>query len=129
MSIESICLTGAEFLKEKTEGLYEPAAPKSLGATAERSSKHNRSITDAIPYFQDWREAARQIKAHTIANLDKLLVEFERNIAARGATVLWAKDAAEANQYVLQIARGHSVRSVVKSKSMLSEELELNHVL
>ena len=129
MSTEEVHLTGAEFLADKTEGLYEPAAPKALGETTQRSSKHNRSITDAIAQFQDWREAARQIKAYAVANLDKLLVEFERNIAARGATVLWAKDATEANRHVLAIAREHNVRSVVKSKSMLSEELELNHVL
>jgi L-lactate dehydrogenase complex protein LldF len=121
-------LTGAEFLTEQTKGLYEPMAPKSLGETAERSAKHNRSITDAVPYFQDWREAAHQVKSYAIANLDKLLVEFERNVTARGATVLWAKDAAEANQYILDIARQHNVRSVVKAKSMVSEELEINRV-
>ena len=125
MSTQPIHLSGAEFLAEKTMGLCEPAAPKSLGATAERSSKHNRSVTDAIPDFQDWREAAHQIKTYAIANLDKLLVEFERNMTARGATVLWAKDAAEANQHVLDIAREHNVKSVVKSKSMVSEEMEL----
>jgi L-lactate dehydrogenase complex protein LldF len=121
-------LTGAEFLTDETKGLYEPMAPKALGETAERSAKHNRSITDAVPYFQDWREAAHQVKSYAIANLDKLLVEFERNITARGATVLWAKDAAEANQYILDIARQHNVRSVVKAKSMVSEELEINRV-
>ncbi len=129
MSTKQIHMTGAEFLKRETKGLYEPAAPKSLGETAERSAKHNRSVTDAIPYFQDWREAGHQIKTHAIANLDKLLVEFERNITARGATVLWANDAAEANRHVLDIAREHNVKSVVKSKSMVSEELELNQVL
>ena len=126
---EHIHLTGAEFIKKQTKGLAEPACPKSLGETTERSAKHNRSVAEAIPYFQEWREAAHQIKTYAIANLDKLLVEFERNITARGATVLWAKDAAEANQHVLNIAREHNVKSVVKSKSMVSEELELNHVL
>ena len=91
-------LEGAEFWPEETKGLAEPSAPKSLGVSAEKSSKDNRAVTDAVPYFQDWREAAHRIKTYAIANLDKLLVEFERNITARGATVLWAKDAAEANQ-------------------------------
>ncbi len=129
MSTETIHLTGAEFLKNETKGLAEPSAPKSLGETAERSAKHNRSVTSAIPYFEDWREAAHEIKSYAISQLDKLLVEFEQKISARGATVLWAKDAAEANQHVLNIAREHNVKSVVKSKSMVSEELELNHVL
>lgn len=129
MPTQPINLTGAEFLTKLTKGLAEPSCPKSLGETTERSAKHNRSVAEAIPYFQEWREAAHQIKDYAIANLDKLLVEFERNITARGATVLWAKDAAEANQHVLNIAREHNVKSVVKSKSMVSEELELNHVL
>lgn len=128
MSTETIHLSGAEFLKKKTKGLAEPVAPVSLGLTAERSAKHNRSVTDAIPYFQEWREAAHQIKSYALANLDKLLVEFEQKVAAKGATVLWAKDASEANQHMINIARKHNVKSVVKSKSMVSEELELNHV-
>jgi L-lactate dehydrogenase complex protein LldF len=56
-------------------------------------------------------------------------VEFERNITARGATVLWAENAEEANRHVLQIAREHNVKTVVKGKSMVSEEMELNHKL
>lgn len=122
-------LNGAEFYTEKTGGLSEPSSGTMLGATAERSSKHNKSVTDATPHFQDWREAAHQIKTYAIANLDKLLVEFERNITARGAVVLYAKDAAEANRYVLDIAQKHNVINVVKAKSMVSEELDLNHVL
>ncbi len=129
MPTKDLHLEGAPFLKEQIAGLYEPDGSKSLAAAAERSTKHNREITDAIPQWQDWREAARQIKAYTVANLDKLLVEFERNISARGATVLFAKDAAEANQYVLDIAREHNVQRVVKGKSMVSEEMELNRTL
>ncbi len=129
MSTQHIHLSGAEFLKSETKGLAEPNCTKSLGEVAERSAKHNHSVTDAIPYFQDWRDAGQKIKNYALLNLDKLLVEFEQNVAARGATVLWAKDATEANQHILNIARQHNVKSVVKSKSMVSEELELNHVL
>jgi L-lactate dehydrogenase complex protein LldF len=122
-------LEGAEFWIRETKGLAEPHAPASLGISAEKSSKGNRAILDAIPQFQDWRTAAERIKTYALANLDKLLVEFEQNITARGATVLFAKDAAEANRYVLEIAKEHNVKSVVKSKSMVSEETELSHVL
>jgi len=122
-------LDGAEFLTPETKGLSEPGAPAALGVNAESSSKKNRAVTDAIPYFQDWREAASEIKSYALANLDKLLVEFERNISARGATVLYAQNAAEANRYILDIARENNVKSVVKSKSMVTEEMELNRVL
>ncbi|MGO8752128.1 MAG: lactate utilization protein B [Thermoguttaceae bacterium] len=122
-------LEGAEFLNRNTVGLYEPHGSKSLGESADRAAKHNRQIIASIPYFQEWREAANRIKAFAIANLDRLLVEFERNIAARGAEVLYAESAEEANRHVLRIAKENNVKSVVKAKSMVSEELELNHVL
>jgi L-lactate dehydrogenase complex protein LldF len=122
-------LDGAQFLKAETKGLYEPHGSKSLGESAERSSKHNRQVAAEIPQWQEWRTAANAIKNYAIANLDKLLVEFERNISAKGATVLYAQNAAEANQHVLDIVREHNVKTVVKAKTMVSEEMELNHVL
>ncbi|MGA2033758.1 MAG: lactate utilization protein B [Thermoguttaceae bacterium] len=120
---------GAPFLEHLNRGLCEPPPGfDSLGKATEWSSKHNTALTDAIPYFQQWREAAHQIKKYAVANLDKLLVEFESRAAARGTTVLYAVDAAEANRLVLEIARQHNVKSVVKSKSMVTEEMELNQV-
>ena len=130
MSTDPSHFEGAEFLTERTHGLYEPSPEfASLGRATEFSSKSNRQVADAIPQFQDWREAAHQIKKYAVANLDKLLVEFESRMSARGAEVLFAKDAEEANRHVLRIAREHGVRRVVKSKSMVTEEMELNHVL
>ncbi len=123
-------LDGAPFRTEDTKGLYEPGPGfEALGKTAQFSSKNNRAVTDAVPYFQQWREAAHEVKKYAVANLDKLLVQFEQRMTAKGATVLFAENAAEANRYVLDIARQHGVRSVVKSKSMVTEEMELNHVL
>jgi L-lactate dehydrogenase complex protein LldF len=129
MSKETSPLDGAQFLTSETKGLSEPHAPPALGVNTEKSAKGNREVTDSVPYFQDWRQTASQIKSYAIANLDKLLVEFEQNISARGATVLYAENAAEANKYILDIARQHNVKSVVKSKSMVTEEMELNNVL
>lgn len=122
-------IQGAQFLKAKTPGLAEPAGSKALGESAERSAKNNQAVVDKIRDWQLWRETARQVKSHSVANLDKLLVEFERNATARGVTVLWAKDAEEANRLVIGIAKEHNVKTVVKSKTMVSEEMELNHAL
>ncbi|MBN2581175.1 MAG: lactate utilization protein [Pirellulales bacterium] len=121
-------LDGAEFLTAETKGLGEPHGPAMLGQTAEKSYQGNTAVQRSIPYFQDWREAASLIKTYGLANLDQSLVEFERNLSAKGATVLWARDAAEANRHVLEIVREHNVRRVVKAKSMVSEEIELGHV-
>lgn len=128
-SPKALSLGNAEFRDELTRGLAEPAAAPMLTIAAERSYEQAQAMTAAVPQYQEWREAAHRVKAHAIANLDKLLVEFERKMTARGATVLYATDAAEANRLVLEIAREHDVKSVVKAKSMVSEELNLNHVL
>jgi len=127
MATHPFNLEGAHFLKDENKGLYEPRGSVALGEAAERSTKHNRAVAAEIPYFQEWREAAHRIKEYAIANLDRLLVEFEQKITARGATVLWARDAEEANRLVLDIAREHGVKRVVKGKSMVTEEMELAH--
>ena len=81
------------------------------------------------PRWETWREEARAVKEHTIAHLDYYLAMLERNIAAAGGQVHFAADAAQANAIVSAIAQRTGVRTVTKSKSMVSEELGLNHVL
>ena len=79
--------------------------------------------------WEEWRQQARRIKEHTIAHLDYYLAMLERNVAAAGGQVHFAQDAAQANAIVSEIARRNGVKTVTKSKSMVSEELGLNHVL
>ena len=75
------------------------------------------------------RQQAAQAKRRALRKLPDLLETAERNLIANGWQVEWAEDAAEANQLVLDIARRHQVQTVTKSKSMLTEELGLNHAL
>ena len=82
-----------------------------------------------LELWEEWREQARAIKEHTIAHLDYYLEMLERNVRAAGGQVHFAADANQANAIVSEIARSHDVKVVTKSKSMVSEELGLNHVL
>lgn len=75
------------------------------------------------------RDQARAVRRHTIANLDRYLAEFVRNCEQRGTVIHWAADAAEANRVVVGLAKGWGVDLVVKGKSMISEEVELNAAL
>ena len=84
-------------------------------------------VSEAV--WEDWREQARRVKEHTIAHLDYYLAMLERNVHAAGGHVHFAGDAAQANAIVSEIARRAGVKTVTKSKSMVSEELGLNHVL
>lgn len=122
-------LDGAAFLTKETKWLAEPRGAKALELATKRSAKTRDDIAASIPQWESWREQASHIKAYAITHLPELLTQFEANITARGATVLWAENARQANEHVLTIAKKHGVRLVVKSKSMVSEEMELNHAL
>jgi L-lactate dehydrogenase complex protein LldF len=69
------------------------------------------------------------IRGEVIARLPELLEEFEKNALARGAKVFWARDAKEANEYIVNLAKEKGIRYVTKGKSMVTEELGLNEVL
>jgi L-lactate dehydrogenase complex protein LldF len=75
------------------------------------------------------RERAKNIKWEAIENLDKYLLEFEQKITARGATVIWANDTAEAQEAIGKICRERNCKTLVKSKSMVTEEIHLNDFL
>ena len=72
------------------------------------------------------KERASFIKDKALQNLPAYLEEFEKNITARGAEVVWARNAAEALQQITNIVTESDARVIVKSKSMISEEIELN---
>ena len=82
-----------------------------------------------IPEWEQLRELGSQIKNYTLANLDDLLVQFEKNALANGVQVHWASNAEEHNQIVHQILERHQIQHLVKSKSMLTEECQLNDYL
>jgi L-lactate dehydrogenase complex protein LldF len=76
----------------------------------------------AIPEWEELRALASAIKEHTLAHLDEYLDQFETNARAHGVHVHWAKDGNEHNQIVEGILRDHGAKSLIKSKSMLTEE-------
>lgn len=82
-----------------------------------------------IDEWEDLRNAASAIKKHTVTHLDSYLEKFEEKARENGVIVHWAKDAEEFNATVLKILKDHGVRKLVKSKSMLTEECEMNPFL
>lgn len=87
------------------------------------------NATRPLPEWEELREIASQVKHNVLSNLDRYLEEFEASARKNGATVHWAKDAAEHNRIVHGILQQHGVQRMVKSKSMLTEECHLNEYL
>ncbi|MEY2477725.1 MAG: L-lactate dehydrogenase complex protein LldF [Actinomycetota bacterium] len=74
-------------------------------------------------------DEARGIRARILARLPELLEQLANNVMAAGGHVHWAGDAADANAYIVELAKARGVDAVVKSKSMVTEETALNDAL
>ncbi len=75
------------------------------------------------------RNRAGFFKYKVINELDRYLIEFEANFIANGGKIIWAEDSEEALAEILSITKSHDIKSVVKSKSMTTEEIEINGAL
>jgi L-lactate dehydrogenase complex protein LldF len=95
-------------------------------------SKYSQKVKEGQKQFSNMelaRTRAAAIKQKAIDNLEKYLIEFEANFTRRGGKVIWAQDSEEALKEVLQIMKRASAKTVVKSKSMTTEEIDFNEEL
>jgi L-lactate dehydrogenase complex protein LldF len=90
---------------------------------------HRLNAIGEIPGFERLRDAGREVKRHTIENLDYYLAQFADNVERNGGKMHWASTAAEVCKIVVDIVQRSAAREVVKAKSMVGEEVELNHAL
>jgi L-lactate dehydrogenase complex protein LldF len=86
-------------------------------------------VVDELPDWEELREAGKAIKTDVLAHLDEYLVEFEESVEAAGGHVHWARDAAEANAAVADVAHAHGADEVLKVKSLTTDEIGLNAAL
>ena len=120
-----------DFFDASTRSVVNPQLQRALrrvgsGFDADRQS----AIQEVTPQaWEAWRDQAQRIKAHTLDHLDYYLEMLHDNVTKSGGQVHFARDAAQANDIIAGLARTRQVRVAVKSKSMVSEELELNPVL
>ncbi len=92
--------------------------------------KRGEAVADSLlPEYQELRSYANEVKRHTLDNLDYYLERLESKVQERGGKVLWCADGESATSAVVSIAKEKGIQLVVKSKSMLSEEIGLNEAL
>ena len=75
------------------------------------------------------KKKAGAIKTKVIENLEKYLIEFELNFKKNGGKVIWAKDAESAMKEITEILKKANAKTIVKAKSMVTEEVQVNHIL
>ncbi|MBB6735215.1 LutB/LldF family L-lactate oxidation iron-sulfur protein [Cohnella zeiphila] len=122
--------TAAGTVKERAElALNDEFLRKAVKFTTERLRNGKKNASAEHGNWDEWRERGRQIRLHTIAHLDYYLNLFVENARANGVHVHFADTGADAVKIALEVARRKQAKTVVKSKSMVSEELHLNHAL
>jgi L-lactate dehydrogenase complex protein LldF len=121
--------THHEFLDASAEALANADLQRILGQLSDTLGKRNRDAWAALHNSDLIRERARTIKDETLADLDRHLATLEQSVQARGGHVHWAEDGEEACRIVVGLIRDRGKTKVVKSKSMTTEEIHLNHAL
>jgi L-lactate dehydrogenase complex protein LldF len=111
------------------ETLQNAQLRRNLGkATSTIRAKRLRAIGE-LPDWEALRDAGAAIKARAMATLPEQLERLEASVQRAGGVVHWARDGAEANTIVAQVAQSHGAREVIKVKSIATDEIGLNDAL
>lgn len=117
------------FERKASEKLNDPRLQENLKRLSSKFVNARATSILELEDFEGTRSAAVEIRNRSIKNLDVWLELFEQKAVETGAKVLFARTPQEAAQLVVKIAEKHGVKSVIKSKSMVTEEMALNKAL
>ncbi len=109
--------------------LQDAQLRRNLGNATQTIRGKRAQVVAEVDDWEELREAGRQLKVHTMAQLETYLPQLEAAVTARGGVVHWARDATEANQIAIELIRAKGVDEVVKVKSMATQEIGLNEAL
>jgi len=113
-----------------SQGLKEEYQRNALLSAMERGRVGRAKALQLIPGGGEaFRREVRTVKERCIENLDELITKFTEKATQRGAKVYFAKTGEDACHYILNLAKEKSAKSIIKSKSLTSEEIDLNHPL
>lgn len=118
-----------EFLVKADEKAFDMPHRKTINHNI---GKYNAAVERGLSKFENLeasKKKAHVVKWRVMENLDKFLPEFEANFIKRGGKVIWANDAEEAQREILNIIQKRNGKTVIKSKSMTTEEIHLNEFL
>jgi L-lactate dehydrogenase complex protein LldF len=111
------------------QALADPRLQEAYRSSTVRLYTHRLAAKEELPGFERLRDRARAIKREVMEHLDEYLAQFADRVEQRGGNVHWAATGAEACEIVLGIAKRAGVPLVVKGKTMVGEEIDLNEAL
>ncbi|HNW61177.1 MAG TPA: LutB/LldF family L-lactate oxidation iron-sulfur protein [bacterium] len=111
------------------EALADSRLREAVDKATQTALKKRADKVEQVPWWEDLRHQAHHIKKETLDHLDTYLERFTERCKGNGIIVHWARDAEEARRLILEVMHEKGVKKVVKSKSLTTEELHLNHFL
>ncbi|MES2267839.1 MAG: LutB/LldF family L-lactate oxidation iron-sulfur protein [Bacteroidota bacterium] len=121
--------TAEDFLVTSAEKAFEPEHRAIINKSIDKYDVAFGKGLSRMINLDNTKKKGHTIKWRVMENLDKFLPEFEANFLKRGGKVIWANDAEEANREILNIIQKAGAKTVIKSKSMATEEIHLNEFL
>jgi len=121
--------TSPEFKQNAARALNDVQLQKALNNVKQGFIDKRAQAAAKLPEFEALRDSARDIKNHTLEHLDLYLEAYEQKVRSSGGHVHFARNAEEAREIILTICRDAGAKTVTKGKSMISEEIGINHHL
>lgn len=121
-------MASLELKQEIQEALKNQTLSRTLGTfCATYPAKREKSYAGVD--FESTRDSIKEVKSYAADHIDEMIDDFTKNCTARGGHVFHAKSGEEAMEYIRNLVKEKGVKTIVKSKSMASEEIHMNHVL
>ncbi|WP_102026615.1 LutB/LldF family L-lactate oxidation iron-sulfur protein [Salirhabdus sp. Marseille-P4669] len=118
-----------QFTSRVEKGLEDQFMRGAVRSAQERLQNGRANAAEELGEWEEWRNLGQEIRTHTMENLDYYLEQLSDKIAELGGHVFFAETAEEANAYVRSVIRKKEAKKIVKSKSMVTEEINLNDAL
>ncbi len=119
----------ANFHERVETNLHNMFMRGAVAGAQERLHTRRLEAAEELGNWEEWRSLGEEIRQHTLENLDYYLMQLSENVAKRGGHVFFAQTAEEANNYIRNVVIQKNAKKIVKSKSMVTEEINLNAVL
>lgn len=118
-----------DFLQSSENKAFDPDHRRIINFNINRYDTAVSRGLSRLANLENSKRKAHVVKWKVMENLDKLLPEFESNFQKKGGKVIWANDVEEAQQEILSIIKRANAKTVIKAKSMTTEEIHLNEFL
>ncbi|MBO0993521.1 LutB/LldF family L-lactate oxidation iron-sulfur protein [Bacillus sp. SD088] len=118
-----------DFTQRIDKGIHDSFMRNAVSGAQERLRTRRLDAAEELGNWEDWRSHGEEIRQHVLENLDYYLYQLSEKVSGRGGHVYFAQTPEEANQYIKEVAQKKNARKIVKSKSMVTEEINMNACL